>query len=546
VGPGRSEHFNTRYSARPRLFWSFGYEKQRQSLHDSRRFGVLFQVHMWWYPGDCRSGGSGGTSGNGGGGGGGNGGGGGRRGEGWPWGGDARTASPRGLPKERLLEKEVLRLAEDFNVNWGGYETRLRVSEWLYTKVAALWEHHRVHHLGHPAAGGGGGGGGQMPLASMPPSPNRTWRSNAAADGKPHPAADGGQAAPVGSAVHPRAADTAAVGPFDEGEISEILKRVAATKIELTQLKIRYRRECAAGSGEQGVATSSAGCKTALVALTAEQTMAAKLVDALRRAYAANLPHENPPPPKYAAPSSEEVHPERAESRPHGSSRADGAGESVLPTPEQRARKLAGVEDGGGQFAWEEPQAWLLQCMEESRSRQQAGGVVTKAPDERYGNCAIRLGRQWPGGRVELNVVNQANVTLSLWQGSVLHFSEPYLVARSLVKPGETKHLISHEGEVWALKDGTDATVADWVVDVSKGVVQDFVLWGRGADAAAAKTRAGQGKQHERSHGDSGGSLGSLRPATMRSLSRKTSFEFFDGVFEQFNNFVGDLTGGAA
>jgi hypothetical protein len=351
------------------------------------------------------------------------------------------------------------------------------------------------------------------------------------------------------------------VGPFDEGEISEILKRVAATKIVLTQLKMEYRRACGAGAGEQGAATSAGPCKTALVALTAEQTMAAKLVDALRRAYAANLPHKTPPPPHgsgaareighaYAAPLSEypaEVHPERAESHPHGSSRAGGAGEGALPTPEQRARKLAGVEDGGGQFAWGEPQAWLLQCMEESRSRQQAGGVVTKAPDERYGNCAIRLGRQWPAGRVELNVVNQANVTLSLWQGSVLHFAEPYLVARSLVKPGETKHLISHEGEIWALKDGTDATVADWVVDVSKGVVQDFVLWAdRGMDAVAAETRGGQCKQHERSHGDSGGSLGSLRPATMRSLSRKTSFEFFDGVFEQFSNFVGDLTGGAA
>jgi hypothetical protein len=41
------EYFNAKFSASPRLFWQFGYETQRQSLHDSRRFGTLFQILVW-------------------------------------------------------------------------------------------------------------------------------------------------------------------------------------------------------------------------------------------------------------------------------------------------------------------------------------------------------------------------------------------------------------------------------------------------------------------------------------------------------------------
>jgi hypothetical protein len=38
------EYFNARFNASPRLLWHFGYEQQRQSLHESRKIGTYFQV----------------------------------------------------------------------------------------------------------------------------------------------------------------------------------------------------------------------------------------------------------------------------------------------------------------------------------------------------------------------------------------------------------------------------------------------------------------------------------------------------------------------
>ena len=92
-------YFNAQYSDQPRLIWHFGYEQQRQSLHDSRRKGTLFQIHIWFHSGDCG-------------------------------GGEGKRA-----PNEF---KEVLRIGEDLNTNWGAYETRVRVGEWIYTKLSEL------------------------------------------------------------------------------------------------------------------------------------------------------------------------------------------------------------------------------------------------------------------------------------------------------------------------------------------------------------------------------------------------------------------------
>jgi hypothetical protein len=47
------EHFNQRYKALPRLYWSFGYRKQRHSLWESKRYGTYFQVQFWYHAGDC-------------------------------------------------------------------------------------------------------------------------------------------------------------------------------------------------------------------------------------------------------------------------------------------------------------------------------------------------------------------------------------------------------------------------------------------------------------------------------------------------------------
>lgn len=46
-------YFNERFQNLPRMFWHFGYGVQARSLHKSRTEGTMFQVHVWFYPGDC-------------------------------------------------------------------------------------------------------------------------------------------------------------------------------------------------------------------------------------------------------------------------------------------------------------------------------------------------------------------------------------------------------------------------------------------------------------------------------------------------------------
>ena len=47
------DYINDRYDDLPRFVWHFGYGEQRRSLYKSRTEGTLFQVQLWWYPGDC-------------------------------------------------------------------------------------------------------------------------------------------------------------------------------------------------------------------------------------------------------------------------------------------------------------------------------------------------------------------------------------------------------------------------------------------------------------------------------------------------------------
>jgi hypothetical protein len=98
-------YFNQRFDRLPRLFVQFGYGKQHRSLHTSRHQGTLFQVHLWYYPGDCTAAEQ--TGGGGGGGGG-------------------------------VRKKEVIELYEDFHTNWNSWELRVRVGRWLHAKVESL------------------------------------------------------------------------------------------------------------------------------------------------------------------------------------------------------------------------------------------------------------------------------------------------------------------------------------------------------------------------------------------------------------------------
>ena len=84
------DYFNARHRGRPRLFWHFGYAKQKQSLHTSRTQGTMFQVHFWYYGGDCTRGYT-------------------------VVGNDYASSIAHATPEV----KEVLRLKETLHTNWG-------------------------------------------------------------------------------------------------------------------------------------------------------------------------------------------------------------------------------------------------------------------------------------------------------------------------------------------------------------------------------------------------------------------------------------------
>jgi hypothetical protein len=100
------EYFTRRYRGRPRLWWSFGFGLQRRSLEESREGGTLFQVHLWFYPGDCSKTGV-----------------------------DPPTLA--GASAE-VSNKQVLRLMEALHTSWNTYSNRMSVGRWLHTQLMAL------------------------------------------------------------------------------------------------------------------------------------------------------------------------------------------------------------------------------------------------------------------------------------------------------------------------------------------------------------------------------------------------------------------------
>eukprot|EP00039_Didymoeca_costata_P014463 m.233921 g.233921 ORF g.233921 m.233921 type:complete len:800 (-) comp16030_c0_seq18:68-2467(-) len=47
------DYFHNQFGDKPRLFWSFGYEGQRRTYHDTMSGGTRFQVFVWFFPGFC-------------------------------------------------------------------------------------------------------------------------------------------------------------------------------------------------------------------------------------------------------------------------------------------------------------------------------------------------------------------------------------------------------------------------------------------------------------------------------------------------------------
>jgi hypothetical protein len=111
------EHFNQRYKALPRLFWSFGYRKQRHSLWESKQYGTFFQVQFWYHAGDCAA-------------------------------ADQLVVETRTMqhkpgsttdaPLTPPLLKELVQIHEDVHTRWGQPSKRMRVGRWLHNKLVHL------------------------------------------------------------------------------------------------------------------------------------------------------------------------------------------------------------------------------------------------------------------------------------------------------------------------------------------------------------------------------------------------------------------------
>ena len=108
------DYFTAKYRALPRLFWSFGYGVQRQPLDESRRVGTLFQVHLWWSPGDC-----------------------------------AAADGAAAAAADGVGAKEVLRLMESLHTSWNTFGLRRWAGKWLHAHIAAL------RPAGRPGRAGG-------------------------------------------------------------------------------------------------------------------------------------------------------------------------------------------------------------------------------------------------------------------------------------------------------------------------------------------------------------------------------------------------------
>jgi hypothetical protein len=102
------EYFHQRFDGLPRFVWHFGYAEQRRRLHETMEGGTLFQVHLWWYPGDCT------------------------------------TVSPSSAPPTDHADgaeprkKELLRLGESVHTRWGSQDLRVRAGTWLWEKLDSI------------------------------------------------------------------------------------------------------------------------------------------------------------------------------------------------------------------------------------------------------------------------------------------------------------------------------------------------------------------------------------------------------------------------
>jgi hypothetical protein len=137
-------------------------------------------------------------------------------------------------------------------------------------------------------------------------------------------------------------------------------------------------------------------------------------------------------------------------------------------------RKLVGTF---GEMRWEDEPKELERCIKQASLEYRGMELPPGTQNTINTNCAVKMGRNWPGGRVELNIHNHCDKPVHVWQGSGLHFNPPVMTQRrEILAAGSGQRFTSHEHEVWGLTSGNGKVLLEWAVDVSNGAVQDFVL----------------------------------------------------------------------
>lgn len=399
------EYFNAKFSKSPRLYWQFGYETQRQSLHDSRRFGTLFQILVWWF--------------------------------------HPTTAAEESAG---IYRKEVLRLGEDLSTNWNSWETRTRVGEWIYSKVQDVCD---SRDSSSKCGGNDGDDDGAQP----------------------------GDQSAMHDNDHP---------PKDAADI------IGEAQTKLVQASATRNSACAAGG-------LKSDCETAAATLVAAQAEIVAMLERLDNG--GSLVPPSPP--------SKRQHREEQQRRKDRSdvtldelldglepttaaAATPGKWRDSKTTPRVSLQNGDGIAPGYGDLDWVGALQSIAACTRASSSAKDAGSAVGISPKTFSIRCALEYGRQWPTGRVEVNIANHhSNATLSVWQGSTLAPTTDTIPV-GLLAPGQGRRYQSHQGEVWLLKDGDSNVLKKLVVDVGKGVVQDFVLDGRGAPKDLASSSEAQ------------------------------------------------------
>jgi hypothetical protein len=417
------EYFHARFDTSPRIVWHFGYEKQRQSLHDSRRLGTLFQVHFWYYPGT---------------------GGGCTALESVPIEHTFTIPVARVGPQHRVREKEILRLGEELHGSWNAYELRQRVGEWMHSKIVALRD---------------------AALATAAPV-HMPQQSNADAAA----AVAAAVAAAAAAAVAAAAAATAAAGVDVDVEVAAEAPTLKTCKLELPMLSRVYKAACLGKSstGGSGGATNSDApptdsegdcdnAKTAFAAMVTE-------CDAVLKSQSHTSKKKREDAPAAAT---------------RGTYATSDTASDVGASYDARVAATP-VLGAAADMRWGMPIDFEFDnCVRQQTASASTGPktMLTANKQEKIEwECAQQKGSRWPGGLVYQNVANHCKGTVSLWQGSLLKEVPTVQPHQHLLEPGAGRRIESHERDLWQARGGGGELLLEWVVDVANGAVQDIVV----------------------------------------------------------------------